>query len=138
MAIFNITPRKIRFSIVSSTATAIDFGVLLILTLFGAPLIKSNFVSTSLGFVYSFFANKKYTFRTPDHHIQREAVQYLGITLIGIWVVQPLIIWPIEQLINHLGIYGWLVTVTAKIIASLATFVWNYYFYTRVVFIKKK
>lgn len=135
---FKITPRKIRFTLVSSISTAIDFTLLFIITSLGLPLIAANFISTSISFVFSFFASKKYAFRTPDHHIQREAVQFIVVTLIGIWIIQPLIIWPLEPFIRGFGIHGFLVIVFAKLSASLATFIWNYLFYTRVVFNKKK
>lgn len=133
-----VTPRKIRFSLVSSTATALDFTLLLILTTCGLSTIAANYISSSISFVFSFFANKKFTFRTPDHHIQREAVLFIIITLFGIWVIQPLIIWPVEDLLRPLGLSGWLLVTIAKLTASIATFFWNYLFYTRLVFKKKK
>lgn len=134
---WKITPRKIRFSLVSSTATAIDFGILISLTSLGLPLLVANLISTSVGFIYSFFASKKYAFRTPDHHIPREAAQFIVVTLTGIWILQPLLMWPTESLLDSLGMKGILVVVTAKLIASLATFFWNYMWYTRLVFSKK-
>lgn len=139
MVNFKITPRKIRFTLVSSISTALDFTLLLVITgLFGLPIIAANFISTSISFVFSFFASKKFAFKTPDHHVKHEAVKFLAVTLTGIWVIQPLIIWPLEPFIRDFGIHGILVIIIAKLIASLATFTWNYLFYTRVVFNKKK
>lgn len=135
---FKITPRKVRFTLVSSISTTLDFTLLIMITSLGLPMIAANFISTSISFVFSFFASKKYAFRTPDHHIQREAVQFILVTLAGIWVLQPLIIWPLEPFIRSFDIHGVLVIIFAKLIASLATFIWNYLFYTRVVFNKKK
>lgn len=133
-----VTPRKIRFSLVSSVATAIDFSLLLLLTSFGMATITANYISSSLAFVFSFFANKKFAFRTPDHHIKREAVLFIIVTLTGIWLLQPLIIWKIEDTLDQSIYPTWLVVVVAKVIASFVTFIWNYYFYTRLVFKKKK
>lgn len=138
MVNFKITPRKIRFGLVSSISTAIDFTLLLTITSFGMPLLIANFISSSTSFIFSFFASKKYAFRTPDHHIQREAILFIIITLTGIWIIQPLIMWPLEPFIKHLGVHGVLVVIIAKLAASLATFIWNYLFYTRLVFNKKK
>jgi len=138
MVNFKITPRKIRFGLVSSISTAIDFTLLLTITSFGMPLLIANFISSSTSFIFSFFASKKYAFRTPDHHIQREAILFIIITLTGIWIIQPLIMWPLEPFIKHLGVHGVLVVIIAKLTASLATFIWNYLFYTRLVFNKKK
>jgi putative flippase GtrA len=133
---WKITPRKIRFSLISSLATAIDFSILLTLTTFGLPLIVANLISTSISFVFSFFGSKKFAFRTADHHISREAVQFIVVTLFGIWIIQPLIIWPAEGLLQTLGLRGVMVVVVAKLTASLATFFWNYLWYTRLVFKK--
>lgn len=134
---WKITPRKIRFSLVSSLATAIDFSILLTLTTFGTSLIVANLISTSISFVFSFFASKKFAFRTADHHFSREAIQFIVITLFGIWVIQPLIIWPAEILLQNAGVQGVMIVVIAKLTASLATFFWNYLWYTRLVFSKK-
>lgn len=138
MVNFKITPRKLRFTLVSSISTALDFAILLTITSLGLPIIAANFISTSISFVFSFFASKKFAFKTPDHHVKHEAVKFLVVTLTGIWVIQPLIIWPLEPIIRDFGVHGILVVVFAKLIASLATFVWNYLFYTRLVFNKKK
>lgn len=133
---FKITPRKIRFGLVSSISTIIDFCILLTLTSFGFSIIGANFISTSISFVFSFFASKKYAFKTPDRHIKHEAIKFVIITLFGIWVIQPLLIWPLEPLIRSIGLHGILVVVIAKLVASTATFIWNYLFYTRLVFRK--
>lgn len=139
MVNFKITPRKIRFSLVSMISTTIDFIILISLTsLLHFPLIGANFISTSTSFIFSFFASKKFAFKTPDHHIKHEAVKFILVTLSGIWLLQPLLMWLLEPVIRNFGVRGVLVIVTAKLIASLATFTWNYLFYTRLVFNKKK
>lgn len=130
--------RKIRFSLVSSAATAIDFSLLLFITSFGLGTITANYISSSIAFVFSFFANKKFAFRTPDHHIKREAVLFIIVTLTGIWLLQPLIIWKIEDMFDQSFQPTWLLVIIAKVVASFVTFIWNYFFYTRLVFKKKK
>jgi putative flippase GtrA len=120
-------------------STAIDFLILITLTsLFSLPLIGANFISTSTSFIFSFFASKKYAFKTPDHHIKHEAIKFVLVTLSGIWMLQPLLIWQLEPVIRNFGVKGVSVIIIAKLIASLATFIWNYLFYTRIVFNKKK
>ena len=134
---WKITPRKIRFSLVSSTATAIDLVVLFTLLSAGMGLLVANLISTSAGFVYSFIASKKYAFKTADHHLPRELVQFLLVTLTGIWALQPLLIWQLEPVLIKFGLHGLLVALVAKLAASLVTFIWNYLWYTRLVFRKK-
>ena len=135
---FRITPRKVRFSIVSVSATLIDFAGLITLTSLGVPIIVANYISTSMGFVFSFFGSKKYAFKTANHRIKHEIPLFLIITLTGIWLLQPLIIWAIQPFIKELPVMDWGVVVLAKLAASLVTFLWNYLFYTRLVFRKKK
>ena len=130
--------RKIRFSLVSSIATANDFSLLLFITSFGLGTITANYISSSIAFVFSFFANKKFAFRTPNHHIKREAVLFIIVTLTGIWLLQPLIIWKIEDMFDQSFQPTWLLVIIAKVVASFVTFIWNYFFYTRLVFKKKK
>lgn len=134
---WKITPRKIRFSLVSSVATAIDLFVLICLLTGGVSLLVANLISTSAGFAYSFVASKKFAFKTADHHLPRELVQFLVVTLTGIWVVQPLLIWQLEPVLIKLGLHGLLVALVAMLSASLVTFIWNYLWYTRLVFRKK-
>ncbi|HET8884000.1 MAG TPA: GtrA family protein [Candidatus Saccharimonadales bacterium] len=138
MSVTDITPKKVKFSLVSAISTTIDFTILLVLTGFGLPLIAANYISSSIAFVFSFFASKKYAFETPDHHIKREAIPFIVVTLSGIWLLQPLIIWLLEPIIGQFGIHAVLVIVLAKAAASSVTFVWNYLFYSRLVFKKKK
>lgn len=135
---FRITPRKVRFSIVSVSATLTDFAALITLTSFGVPIILANYISTSLGFIVSFFGSKKYAFKTANHRIKHEIPLFLLITLTGIWLLQPFIIWAIKPFIMELPIMNWGVVVLAKLAASSVTFLWNYLFYTRLVFKKKK
>jgi putative flippase GtrA len=129
--------RKIKFSMVSLIATAIDFATLLILTSNGVSTVVANYPSTTAGFIFSFFANKKFTFRTPDHHIHREAILFIAITLFSNWAIQPFLIWVVERLLESTELQDWQSVIAAKLVASTVTFVWNYYFCTRLVFKKK-
>ena len=58
-------PQLIRFGLVGGVNTALDFGLLFMFKAFGLPIGLANIVSTSIAFVFSFFANKKYTFKKP-------------------------------------------------------------------------
>lgn len=139
MVNLKITPRKIRFSLVSIVSTTIDFIILLLLVgVFNFPLIGANFVSTSTSFIFSFFASKKFAFKTPDRHIKHEALKFILVTLSGIWILQPILMWQLGPIVRDFGVTGVLVIIIAKLIASSTTFIWNYLFYTRIVFNKKK
>ena len=62
---------KLRFTIVGSINTVIDFSILFTLaTLFNVPKELANFVSTFVAFLFSFFANKKYTFKSTSKNLK--------------------------------------------------------------------
>ena len=125
---------KRHYSVISLSATAIDFGLLLLLTYAGFGTVRSNYVSSSIGFICSFSFNKRFIFRQTTRRVQSELLLYLVFTLIGIWALQPIIIHLVEPMLRELSIANWQVVTAAKLIASLVTFGWNYIFYTRVVF----
>lgn len=130
---------KIRFAIVGGANTALDFGILLILTnLLGLPSIAANYISTSLSFVFSFFVNKSFTFKSKSGNVKKQFALFIAVTIVGLWIIQPLIIWGIESILKPLGWDQNLVLITAKLVATLASLVWNYLFYSRLVFKKEK
>ena len=90
-----------RFAIVGTINTIIDFGLLFSLTFLGLPKLAANTVSTGIAFVFSFFANKKYTFKSTSKNIKYEMVSFVIVTLFGLWVLQNGTIWLITPL-NYL------------------------------------
>jgi len=66
-----------RFAIVGTANTIIDFGLLFLLTFLGLPKLAANTVSTGTAFVFSFFANKKYTFKSTSKNIKYEIINDL-------------------------------------------------------------
>ena len=117
--------QKIRFLLVGGTNTAIDFGLLFILNSFGLPRVSSNTISTGVAFIFSFFANRNFTFSANSGNIKKQMTLFIIVTLFGLWVIQPIII----SLISNL--------LVGKIIATAVTLVWNYLFYSRLVFRKE-
>ena len=117
--------QKIRFLLVGGTNTAIDFGLLFILNSFGLPRVLSNTISTGVAFIFSFFANRNFTFSANSGNIKKQMTLFIIVTLFGLWVIQPIII----SLISNL--------LVGKIIATAVTLVWNYLFYSRLVFKKE-
>ena len=117
--------QKIRFLLVGGTNTAIDFGLLFTLNTLGLPRVPSNTISTGVAFIFSFFANRNFTFSANSGNIKKQMTLFIIVTLFGLWVIQPIII----SLISNL--------LVGKIIATAVTLVWNYLFYSRLVFKKE-
>lgn len=125
-----------RFGIVGGINTAIDFGLLFLLSAFGLSHIFANSISTTTAFIFSFFANKKFTFKTTDTNIKREIALFIIVTLFGLWVLQNLVIWLITPMLSRFISSSNLVLFVAKILATCVSLVWNYLLYDRVVFKK--
>jgi putative flippase GtrA len=125
---------KIRFILVGGTNTAIDITILFGLKALGLPTIPSNFISTSIALVFSYFANKKFTFKDNVSKDKTQFVKFLGITLFGLWAIQPTIIWIIGLILQNLDLNTYVVLFIGKIIATCATLVWNYLLYRKFVY----
>lgn len=135
MAIKN-KAEKLRFGVVGFLNTALDFGILLTLRSFGIPAEIANYPSSTAAVIFSFFANKKYTFRSKGANLRREITLFLVFTLFCAWVLQPVTIIAAEAALTPFALPALLATTIAKIIATIVTLVWNYTTYSRFVFKK--
>ncbi len=126
--------KKIRFALVGGTNTAIDFGILFGLTWLGLDKIVANYISTGIALIFSFFANKTFTFKAKSGNAKRQFVSFLVVTLIGLWIIQPGIIWLYTSLMDDSP----LSLLIAKLIATVASLIWNYLLYSRFVFTHKQ
>ena len=126
----------IRFGIVGAINTALDFGLLLLFTHLGLPKIVSNTLSTGMAFIFSFFANKKYTFRSSSGNVKREIVLFTIVTLFGLWVLQNGVIWLISPLCAALLHNESLALLPAKLAGTIVSLTWNYLTYDILVFRK--
>lgn len=122
--------QKLRFLAIGTINTLIDFSLLFILAkLVGLPDVAANIVSVSVALTFSFFANRKYTFKSTGNR-RREIVLFLIFTLFGLWVLQSIIIWVFGQLFGNSD----LILLIAKIAATAVTLVWNFITYKNFVF----
>ena len=126
---------KVRFTVVGAANTLLDFCILFILaSFFGVPNVVANVISSSIAFVSSFFANKKYTFKTNGNNVVREMVLFTIVTLFGLWVIQSAIIASITPAVHQVIESDTIALLVAKLIATGASLTWNYILYSRVVF----
>jgi len=126
----------IRFGIVGAINTALDFGLLLLFTHLGLPKIVSNTLSTGMAFIFSFFANKKYTFRSSSGNVKREIALFTIVTLFGLWVLQNGVIWSISPLCAALLHNESFALLAAKLAGTIVSLTWNYLAYDILVFRK--
>ena len=127
---------KFRFGLVGIANTALDFIILFVLVGFGLDKIPANYISTSISFIFSFFVNKSFTFKSKGGNVAKQFAAFLIISIIALWVIQPLVILGVSSLLAGTGWASWVILFAAKIIATVASLIWNYIFYTRLVFKK--
>lgn len=125
---------KLRFALVGGINTVIDFGILFSLVYLGLDKIPSNFISTSVAFVFSFFANKTFTFKSKTGNAKREFSLFILVTLFGLWVLQPVVITAVSFILTPLDVKEGAALFIGKIIATGVSLVWNYVMYSRFVF----
>jgi putative flippase GtrA len=129
-----ITDKRIRFVLVGGTNTTIDFGILFILSYLGLYLILANIISTSIAFVFSFIANKHYTFQEKSGNVLNQIILFIAVTLFGLWVLQSIVIALTYPLLKSMSDTDFFALMLAKIIATVVSMIWNYILYSRVVF----
>ena len=129
-------PQLLRFGIVGGANTALDFGLLFVFKFIGIPVEISNIMSTGLAFIFSFFANKKYTFKTTDTNVIREMLLFVIVTLTGLWGLQTIIIAVLHDPLTAATGNTDMALFIAKLVATIASLTWNYLFYSKLVFKK--
>lgn len=154
-AIGKILPRaeKARFILVGCINTATDFIVLnILLAVFGQSIYLANVLSTLTAIIASVFLNKGFVFRQGFKVSAKESVLFAAGTLTGLWGVQSVIIFllahqfpePLNTIAHTIHNYGpteffsfsFLRDNGAKIVATIASLVWNFVLYKYVVFKK--
>lgn len=123
-----------RFASVGVANTLVDLGLFVLLTLLGMAVVPANFLSTSAGMAVSFLGNRRFVFGATGH-VVREVTLFTVVCAIGIWVIQPLLILGVSDLLERLGIdLGDLGLWFAKCVAILVAAVWNFFLYKHLVF----
>ena len=129
--------KKTRFVLVGVFNTALDFGLMNIFRLF-LPLPVANVISTGIAMMFSFFLNKKWTFKSTGKNYVREVTLFFLFTIFGIWVIQTGFIWLIKEFVPHFGLADIIFDNIAKIVASVPSLIWNYVTYNKIVFRDKQ
>lgn len=99
----------------------------------GVPIVLANIISTSVALCGSYLLNSRFTFNSKELWNRQRITRFLGITLTGLWILQPLII--IGVITALASTFNESQTsIIAKLLATAVTTVWNYVWYKRVVF----
>lgn len=126
---------KARFGLVGVINTCLDFSILFILTLcFNFPREIANTFSTTISFLFSFTANKDYTFKSTSKNIMQQFILFTIVTLFGLWVIQNSIIAIVTPVFMNIGYNESISLFISKMIATAVSLTWNYILYSKFVF----
>ena len=133
----------LRFCVVGIINTLVDVPLFIALHSAGLSVLTANICSTSAALLFSLALNHRYTFQGRSLTKQR-IVLYFVITLTGTWILQPSVITGLLLLNAHIGASTFLTNFTghaaqvtsllAKLGSLAVSLVWNYFWYSRVVF----
>jgi len=130
--------KKFRFIVVGGTNTVIDFAFYnLFSKVFSLALPVANMISSFIAMLFSFFMNKKWTFRDAGENYFRQVVLFFIFTIISIWVIQSGTIWLVEHIFSDVNWQDFWLKNILKVIASVPSLIWNYLTYDRFVFKRK-
>ncbi|MCL2280817.1 GtrA family protein [Candidatus Saccharibacteria bacterium] len=130
-----INSKEFRFVIVGGVNTVIDFAFYNFLSkIFSLALPVANMISSFIAMLFSFFMNKKWTFRSSGKNYLREIVLFFIFTIISIWVIQSGLIWLVENTFSTIDWQNFWTKNLLKIAASIPSLIWNYVTYNRFVF----
>ena len=132
--------QEFRFAVIGGFNTILDFIILFGLTAVGVSSVVANIFSTGVTFISSFILNKKVTFKSGNRtksELIREMILFTIVTLFGLWVIQPLVILGVTSLTESFITNSAISLFIAKLVATVASLIWNYIFYSRIVFKKE-
>lgn len=134
--LFQKNAEKIRFLVVGGLNTAFDFILLFLFVGLGIDKFIANYLSTGSAMVLSFFLNRSFTFKNTDARKKRQFALFLLVTITGMWAIQPLVIWVVTSFLDSAALSTEGSLFIAKVIATIASLMWNYLLYSKLVFKK--
>ncbi len=133
----------VRFCVVGIINTLVDVPIFLVLHTAGLSILLANICSTSVALIVSLILNYRFTFRARSLTSKR-VLLYIVITLVGLWLLQPVVIKlildinsnlhitnPAIYLVGHVNLVN---NSFAKLSSIIVTLLWNYIWYSQVVF----
>lgn len=143
--------KKVRFVAAGILNTGIDFLIFnLAIFAFGLRPWVANLCSTTIAMALSYFINKELVFQDRKAMSHTQFLAFIAVTAIGLWGLQTAIVISVSAVFQstaplqlfgihrHVAADNWLVANFAKAVATVASAIWNYFWYDRVIFVNKK
>jgi putative flippase GtrA len=124
--------------------TLFDFALYIVIYDATNSIVVANLAATSAALVGSYILNSRITFKAKRWTMKSLAL-FVGVTLLGLWIFQTGIIYALTPVINHIPEHVWrhlgdrehvAKTISPKIVAVAITFIWNFLWYSKVIFKK--
>lgn len=134
--------QKARFMAVGVINTLIDFTLFnIFVKLIGLAVPISNIMSTTVAMGASYLLNKRAFFNNHETANLRQVILFFTVTLLGIWFIQTLIVVQVFEWLKtvvdaHIdsSLLSWFLLNVAKASGVIVGAIWNYLWYSRVVF----
>lgn len=147
-----------RFGLVGLLNTVLDYIIFIGLTkAFAIPLDRvwmAKLVSGTVAMANSFYLNRKFVFRAHHLNFSKQAVRFLLSTIVGVFVIQlglvqlfssvlpegGILVYEIlqtlglTQLVPNILTEAFVIKTVAFGLATIASLIWNYLTYSRLVF----
>jgi len=121
---FKIFRQFVKFSLVGVFNTFIDFGVYFILTRFlGLYYIIANLIANLIALTFSFFVNKKWTFRNKNNKVKEQYLKFFTV-YIAYLLLYNLIFIAATHYLSQFKIGE--SDLWAKVIATIICLFWNF------------
>lgn len=134
------------FSAIGVFNTLLDLALYVVFYNLTKSIIISNLISTSFALVGSYLLNSRITFKSKQWTI-KSFMFFVAVTVFGLWVLQTGIIYVLNPLVHQIPTQLWsdlggfqsvAITASPKIVATGVTFIWNFVWYSKVIFRKEQ
>jgi len=116
--------RFIKFALVGTSGTVVDFGVLnLLILVFGFSLVAANTCSFSAAVFNNFIWNRLWTFpESRERPFVPQLIQFALVNVAG-WAINTGILWSLSTYVLTAPVWGYNL---AKAIAIIVVLFWNF------------
>jgi len=132
----------IVFSLIGVFNTLFDIALYVMFLNATNSILIANLISTSAALIGSYILNSKLTFRSKKW-TARSFILFVAVTVFGLWVLQTGAIYLFSHLLKSLPEHVWQLfgplehlakSLVPKLLATAITFVWNFLWYSKVIF----
>lgn len=110
----------IKFCLIGAFNTFLDFSIYIFLTrVFLIYYLIANLINSTITVTFSFFLNKKWTFRDKNSQVSSQYIKFWIMALFGMGVNELILF----LLVKYLGFYDLL----AKVVAIGVVLFWNFF-----------